>query len=150
MKLPRLIHNTFNFPKGVTFIALTSLLYLTLGLTWSHCALAFPRTEQIISQLSYHQTTSNKLPKEISTAVLNDAAKRSRVAVADLKITKVTPKNFGNPCEFKFGEICTKEYNPINGWEVIVQVRQQSWTYHVSKVNTQIVLDPKISKTRLK
>jgi hypothetical protein len=145
MKLSRLIHNSFNFP--VAFIALTSLFYFTFGLSGSYSAVAFPGTEQIISQLPHHQMTSNKLPKKISTAVVNDAAQRSGVAVADLKITQVTPKNFSNPCVFKFGEVCTREYNPIKGWEVIVQVQQQSWTYHVSKQDSQIILDPKISNT---
>ncbi|MBD2358045.1 hypothetical protein H6G41_26115 [Tolypothrix sp. FACHB-123] len=83
------------------------------------------------------------LPTAIANQILNDAAQRSGVAAENLKITKATAKNFGNPCEFGFGEICTKEYNPVPGWEVIVQVKDQSWTYHVNRAGTQIVLDPK-------
>ncbi|MBD2772893.1 hypothetical protein [Iningainema tapete] len=93
-------------------------------------------------KVSVSQTTS--LPEEIRDSILRDAQQRSGEAIANLQITQVTPKTFGNPCEFNFGEICTKEYNPIEGWEVFVQVRSSSWTYHVNKSGEQIVLDPKI------
>ncbi|MBD2197218.1 MULTISPECIES: hypothetical protein [Calothrix] len=85
------------------------------------------------------------LTTAIGSKILDDAAKRSGVAVGDLKITQATAKNFGNPCEFGFGEVCTKEYNPVPGWEVIVQVKDKSWTYHVNRVGSQIILDPKIN-----
>lgn len=93
-------------------------------------------------KVSVSQTTS--LPEEIRDSILRDAQQRSGEAIANLQITQVTPKTFGNPCEFNFGEICTKEYNPIEGWEVVVQVRSSSWTYHVNESGEQIVLDPKI------
>ncbi|BAY65071.1 hypothetical protein NIES22_51730 [Calothrix brevissima NIES-22] len=92
-----------------------------------------------------NQSITVPLPKAIANKILNDAAKRSGIAVGDLKITQSTAKNFGNPCEFGFGEICTKEYNPVPGWEVIVQVKDKSWTYHVNRTGSQIILDPKIN-----
>ncbi len=103
------------------------------------------------------------LPKAIADAVLSDASKRSGVGIADLKITQATPKTFGNPCQFNFGEVCTQQYDPVEGWEVIVctqqydpvegwevivKLKEQSWTYHVNKSGSQIVLDPKVSATQ--
>jgi hypothetical protein len=97
-------------------------------------------------QLSQNQ---NILPKSISQAVLRDASKRYGIKVSDLQITQVTSTIFSNPCIFKFGEVCTREYNPIPGWIVIVQVQKQSWIYHVNKSNSQIILDPKITNNQL-
>ncbi|AFZ28154.1 hypothetical protein Cylst_6188 [Cylindrospermum stagnale PCC 7417] len=130
------------FPQTVVLtLALTSLLACGIGITSKNNAVAVPSPEQL--QLS--QNSQNTLPKAISRAVLRDAAKRSGVRIAALKITQVTSQTFSNPCLFNFGEICTKEYNPIQGWEVIVQVQDQSWTYHVNKSGSQIVLDPKVT-----
>jgi uncharacterized protein YcnI len=95
------------------------------------------------------QLSQNTLPKSISQAVLRDASKRSGIKVSDLQITQVTSTIFSNPCIFKFGEVCTREYNPIPGWIVIVQVQKQSWIYHVNKSNSQIILDPKITNNQL-
>ncbi|BAZ31492.1 hypothetical protein NIES4074_39650 [Cylindrospermum sp. NIES-4074] len=129
------------FPQGVVLtLALTSLLACGLDTTSNKTAVAVPSPEKI--QLS--QNGQNQLPKAISKAVLRDASKRSGVRINNLTITQVTSQTFSNPCIFKFGEICTKEYNPIEGWEVIVQVKGQSWTYHVDKTGSQIVLDPKV------
>ncbi|KAB8332159.1 hypothetical protein SD80_021955 [Scytonema tolypothrichoides VB-61278] len=102
-------------------------------------------TSEIVLDPKVSTSQSTALPKEIEDAILGDASKRSRIPTSNLKVTKVTAKTFGNPCEFNFGEICTKEYNPIKGWEVLVQVGKQSWTYHVNESGSQLVLDPKIS-----
>jgi hypothetical protein len=97
-------------------------------------------------QLSQNQ---NILPKSISQAVLRDASKRSGIKVSDLQITQVTSTIFSNPCIFKFGEVCTREYNPIPGWVITVRLQRQSWIYHVNKSDSQILLDPKITTNKL-
>ncbi|MBD2385786.1 hypothetical protein [Cylindrospermum sp. FACHB-282] len=130
------------FPQSVVLtLALSSLLACGLSITSNKTGVALPRAEQM--QLS--QNSQNTLPKAISRAVLQDAAKVSGVGIANLTITQVTSETFGNPCIFNFGEICTKEYNPIEGWVVVVKVKDQSWTYHVDKSGSQIVLDPKVT-----
>jgi uncharacterized protein YcnI len=88
-------------------------------------------------------TTRQPLPANIRDAVLRDAANKSGVPLPSLLVTKSTAKTFGNPCEFNFGEICTREYNPIEGWEVLVRVKSQIWKYHVNQSGSQIVLDPR-------
>jgi hypothetical protein len=90
--------------------------------------------------------SSNQLPKKIANAVLSNASKRSGLAVNSLKITQSIQKTFSNSCVFNFGEVCTQIFDPISGWEVIVKVKSQFWTYHVDITGTRIVLDPQITK----
>ncbi len=88
--------------------------------------------------------SSANLPYAVEQVVLQDASRRSGLPVSYLQITQATPKTFGNPCIFNFGEICTREYRPIEGWEVVVQVRRQSWIYHVDRTGSRIALDPNL------
>ncbi|MEH1919967.1 hypothetical protein [Nostoc sp.] len=128
-------------PRGVFLtLVLTSLLSCVFGLIENNPTGAMPSPYS--TQLS--QLQANDLPKAIANKILRDASKNSGVPRRELEITQVTSKTFGNPCEFNFGEICTKEYNPVEGWEVVVRVRQDSWTYHADKSRKQILLDPKV------
>ncbi|MEI6370404.1 MAG: hypothetical protein WCO49_11940 [Nostocales cyanobacterium ELA608] len=77
---------------------------------------------------------------------MSNASKRSGLAVNSLKITQSIQKTFSNSCVFNFGEVCTQIFDPISGWEVIVKVKSQFWTYHVDITGTRIVLDPQITK----
>ncbi|MFN6482233.1 MULTISPECIES: hypothetical protein [unclassified Nostoc] len=134
------IKNTFQSPRGIFLtLVLTSLLSCGFGLIENNSASAIPYPDN--TQIS--QSQANELPKAIANKILGDASFRSGVRKRELEITQVTSKTFGNPCEFKFGEVCTREYNPIEGWEVVVKVRQDSWTYHVDKSGKQRILDPK-------
>ncbi|MHC5594366.1 MAG: hypothetical protein ACYTXC_00055 [Nostoc sp.] len=129
-------------PRGVfSMLVLTSLLCCEFGLIENNSAGAIPSPNS--TQLS--QLQANELPKAIANKILGDASFRSGLRKRELEITQVTSKTFGNRCEFNFKEICTKEYNPVEGWEVVVKVRQDSWTYHVDKSRNQILLDPKVS-----
>ncbi|MUG96409.1 hypothetical protein F7734_30310 [Scytonema sp. UIC 10036] len=101
------------------------------------------------AQLAQNTNQQSKvLPKRIAKAILRDASKRSDIPMRDLQVTQATPKTFSNPCIFKFGEVCTREYKPVEGWEVNVQVKNDSWTYHVDKSGSQVVLDPKVSASQ--
>ncbi|AVH72760.1 hypothetical protein [Nostoc sp. 'Lobaria pulmonaria (5183) cyanobiont'] len=136
------IKSTFQSPRGIFLtLVLTSLLSYGFGLIENNYAGAIPRLDG--TKLSQSQV--NELPKAIANKILGDASFRSSLRKRELEITQVTSKTFGNPCEFKFGEVCTREYNPIEGWEVVVRVRKDSWTYHVDKSGKQILLDPKVS-----
>jgi uncharacterized protein YcnI len=131
-------NSAYKFSKQLVLtLALTGLLSSGVGLVNFSAATAAPTQESI--ELS--QNLRNRLPGYIGRAVLNDASRRS--GVRNVRITQATPRTFGNPCEFNFGEICTREYRPIQGWEVVVRVRNQSWVYHVNQSGSQIVLDPK-------
>ncbi|MBD2295004.1 hypothetical protein H6G06_16325 [Anabaena sphaerica FACHB-251] len=120
----------------VCVLALSSLLACGVDIS-NNTSVAIPRTEPT-------QITQNTLPRNISAAVLRDASVRSGVKIPDLQISQVTPTTFSNRCMFEFKEVCTKEFKPIQGWVVVVKVKQQSWNYHVSQ-SSQIVIDPNIN-----
>ena len=141
--ITRLFSHIPGFPQiFVFFLAITSLLACGLGVSENHISANAENPEQL-------QLNQNTLPESISQALLRDASRVSGVKVSNLQITQVTSTNFSNSCIFKFGEVCTREYNPIPGWIVIVQVQKQSLTYHVNKSGSQILLDPKITNNQL-
>ena len=86
------------------------------------------------------------MPIALQNQVLTAAANRAGLPPTNIKITQATAKNFGNACQFNFGEVCTFKYR-IEGWEVLVAVRGQTWTYHIDKTGAQIALDPKMGGT---
>jgi uncharacterized protein YcnI len=83
------------------------------------------------------------MPSAFISAVLQDAYKRINLPPATLKVTQAKATTFSNPCVFNFGEVCTKEYNPVTGWEVLVQGNNQTWNYRVDKTGSKIVINPK-------
>ncbi|MBD2446068.1 hypothetical protein H6G76_02630 [Nostoc sp. FACHB-152] len=144
--LSSIINSTSKLPKGVVLtLALTSLLSVAQGLTGNYTAEAAPRGEpiQLSQRLPDHfRNRSNRLPRVIANSVIRDAARREGVSNGEVRITQATRKTFSNPCIFNFGEVCTREYNPIQGWEVVVTVQNQYFTYHVDESGSRIVLDP--------
>ncbi|WP_347239134.1 hypothetical protein [Dolichospermum sp. FACHB-1091] len=140
--ITRLFSHIPGFPQiFVFFLAITSLLACGLGVSENHISANAENPEQL-------QLNQNTLPESISQALLRDASRVSGVKVSNLQITQVTSTNFSNSCILKFGKVCTREYNPIPGWIVIMQVKEQSWTYHVNKSGSQIILDPKITNNQ--
>lgn len=142
-------NSTSKLPKGVILtLALTSLLSFAQGCTSNYAAEAAPRGEsiQLSQRLPDHfRNRSNRLPRVIANSIIRDAARRAGVSNGQVRITEVRSQTFANPCIFNFGEVCTREYNPIKGWEVVVRVQNQYSTYHVDESGTRIVLDPQIS-----
>ncbi|MEA5552641.1 hypothetical protein VB713_16990 [Anabaena cylindrica UHCC 0172] len=133
------LKNIDKLPQTLIFIfVLTSLLACGMDITNNNTSVAVPSPQQV-------QSSPDDFPQSISRAVLQDASKHSGVKIRNLKITQVEFTTFGNSCIFKFGEICTREYRPIKGWKVVVQVKDQSWTYHVNQSGSQIFLDPKVN-----
>lgn len=91
------------------------------------------------------ETPVSTMPGAYIDAVIMDASRRANISPAEVRILQSKQMTFGNPCVFNFGEICTKEYNPIDGYEVWAQVRGQTWKYHVDRAGTRVVLDPKVA-----
>ncbi|TAF03726.1 MAG: hypothetical protein EAZ77_16910 [Nostocales cyanobacterium] len=110
--------------------------------SWTYHA---SESSQIVIDPSINSTDASQLPRTIANKVLADAATRAGLAKQAVKITRSTQKNFSNACVFNFGEVCTQQYDPVGGWEVVVKVKGESWTYHVDQSGSQIVLDPKIT-----
>jgi hypothetical protein len=127
----------------VLILVLTSLL--TSGLEIKHASNAWAVPSQVQVQRS-----TDDLPQHIAKLILRNAANHAGLKIADVKITKTISKTFSNACVFKFGEVCSQQYEPIYGWVVNVKVKQRVWQYHVNKSYSQIILDPKISNTLTK
>jgi hypothetical protein len=140
------IVNSSKFRKGVVAtLALTSVLSFGQGFTGNYAAEAAPRGEPIeLSQRlpEHFRNRANRLPRRIANAIIRDAARRAGVSNGQVRITQANRKTFANPCIFNFGEVCTREYNPIQGWEVVVRVERQSWLYHADESGSRIILDP--------
>jgi len=85
-----------------------------------------------------NQTT---LPKSIIRKILLDASKWSGLSTETLRIIKVEWQTWGNPCMFGFRQICTREYNPVSGWEVTVDNGRQQWVYRVDNKANSVLLD---------
>jgi hypothetical protein len=81
------------------------------------------------------------LPKSIVGKILVDASKWSGLSTEALRIVKVESQTWANPCIFAFGQICTREYNPVSGWEVTVDSGTQKWVYRVDDKATSVLLD---------
>ncbi|MBE9208091.1 hypothetical protein IQ244_16470 [Nostoc sp. LEGE 06077] len=149
IKSSHIMKSVNQFPRGVALtLALTSLLSFGQGFAGNYLAEAAPLGEsvQLSQRLPDHfRNRTNRLPRGIANIIISDAARRARVSTGQVRITQATRKTFGNPCIFNFGEVCTREYNPIQGWEVIVSVEGQSWIYHTNESGSQIVLDPQIN-----
>ncbi len=90
---------------------------------------------------------ANTLPVMVQNQILTAATSQAGLPPTNIKITQATAKTFGNPCVFNFGDVCTFDYRPIEGWEVLVAVRGQTWTYHIDKTGSQIAIDPKMGGT---
>jgi hypothetical protein len=37
--------------------------------------------------------------------------------------------------------VCTQDYNPVVGWDVLVQGNNQTWNYRVDKTAAKIVIN---------
>lgn len=85
------------------------------------------------------------MPVSFQTRILTDAATRSGLPVASLQMTQATAKTFSNACVFGFGEMCPTIYQPVDGWETVVKVRDQSWTYRIDRSGAQMAIDPRIT-----
>jgi hypothetical protein len=85
--------------------------------------------------------TQATLPKSIIGKILVDASQWSGLSTEALRIIKVESQTWGNPCMFGFRQICTREYNPVAGWEVTVDSGTQKWLYRVDDKATSVLLD---------
>jgi hypothetical protein len=81
------------------------------------------------------------LPKSIVGKILVDASKWSGLSTEALRLVKVEWQTWANPCLFAFGQICTREYNPVSGWEVTVDSGRQQWVYRVDDKANSVLLD---------
>ncbi len=131
----------FSTRSILPMLALTGLMSGVVGLSFSNTASAETIAQSVSPTVLPKPRHSSPLPRKILKRVLRNASRRLGVPKRRLRY-KVTPKTFSNPCIFKFGQICTREYNPIHGWVVKVRSKNKSITYHVAK-DGRYIADPK-------
>jgi hypothetical protein len=94
-----------------------------------------------IRLISQDNSNNGNLPKLVVNAIVRDASKWSGLSQNQLRIVKVEPKTWGNPCEVGFNSICNKMYQPTPGWIVTVDSGSQLWVYHVNQDASIVALD---------
>lgn len=136
-------HNQSMSQKFLFTVACAGVITAGVGLVGSEPSVAQQVADPQAAQITQSQVGRlRRLPPEIARQVLQDAAQRSRLPMTQLRISRVTEQTFGNACVFEFGSICNYLYDPIDGWEVTVNVQGKPWRYHVSRTGAKIALDP--------
>lgn len=85
--------------------------------------------------------TDARLPENIRSAVLRDAALWSKMPRQKLSIIKAERKVWDNPCFLTFERYCNFAFIKTPGWVVTVKGGAQTWVYHTNDKASVVVLD---------
>ncbi|WP_445634796.1 hypothetical protein NSTC745_06642 [Nostoc sp. DSM 114161] len=130
------VKNYFSTNKARIFTALvlTGILSVTSGLTVIKDATAASGNLSLetSSDVSKDNIKSNRLPRPVANAVLQDLAGREGISIRELKITNYNQQTWGNGClELpQPDEGCTEAL--VSGWRVVVSNGKQNWVYHTN------------------
>ena len=85
--------------------------------------------------------TSEILPPEVKTAVLNDAVKRTSKTVSALKIIEAKQQEWSDGCLglASSDEMCTQAITP--GWQIVVTDGLRNWTYRTDNAGDAVRLE---------
>ena len=125
----------------------TTLLFLsTFFFVWT-----IPFTSTVLSQslipapsLQQEQPellTSDTLPPEVKTAVINDAVKRTSKTGSALKIIEAKQQEWSDGCLglASSDEMCTQAITP--GWQIVVTDGLRNWTYRTDNTGDAVRLE---------
>lgn len=151
----------------VSALILTGILSLSTGITLIESATAASRdifldatkSDGRRSSWVYHTDyagrflrleaqTSTNLPKSVADAVLQDASRRSRLPISNLRIVKAERRQWPDGCLgiSRPGLLCTAVIVP--GWLVTVEAGQQRLVYRTGDFGSGVVFDQAVSKIR--
>ncbi|WP_138498398.1 hypothetical protein [Nostoc sp. PA-18-2419] len=134
MKLMAKFYVSTNQARIFTALILTGILSVTSGLTLSKDAAAASANLllETSTDVSKDNIKSNRLPRPVANAVLQDLARRQGISTRELKITNYNQQTWRNGClELpQADEICTEALVP--GWRVVVSDGKQNWIYHTN------------------
>ncbi|PHJ57850.1 hypothetical protein VF14_35845 [Nostoc linckia z18] len=128
------VHSYFikNQAKIFTALVLTGILSVSSGLTLIKDARAASANLSLetSSDVSKDNTKSNRLPRPVANAVLQDLASREGISTRELKITNYNQQTWSNGClELpQPDEACTEAL--VSGWRVVVSNGRENWIYH--------------------
>jgi len=121
-----------NQAKIFTALVLTGILSVSSGLTLIKDARAASANLSLetSSDVSKDNTKSNRLPRPVANAVLQDLASREGISTRELKITNYNQQTWSNGClELpQPDEGCTEAL--VSGWRVVVSNGRENWIYH--------------------
>ncbi|MHC5735522.1 hypothetical protein [Nostoc sp.] len=126
----------FNTNQGRIFTALilTGILSVASGLTLIKDAtgastnLSLETSNEVIKD----NLKSNRLPRPVANAVLQDLARRQGILTRQLQIIDYHQQNWRNGClELpQPDELCTEALVP--GWRIVVSNGKENWIYHTN------------------
>ncbi|MEH1800088.1 MAG: hypothetical protein V7L13_13160 [Nostoc sp.] len=131
-----MLKNYFNTNQGRIFTALilTGILSVPSGLTLIKDAtgastnLSLETSNEVIKD----NLKSNRLPRPVANAVLQDLARRQGILTRQLQIIDYHQQNWRNGClELpQPDELCTEALVP--GWRIVVSNGKENWIYHTN------------------
>ncbi|MBL1202254.1 MAG: hypothetical protein FWK04_25105 [Nostoc sp. GBBB01] len=128
------VHSYFikNQARIFTALVLSGILSVSSGLTLIKDARATSANLSLetSSDVSKDNTKSNRLPRPVANAVLQDLASREGISTRELKITNYNQQTWSNGClELpQPDEGCTEAL--VSGWRVVVSNGRENWIYH--------------------
>lgn len=119
------------FAIAATLITWNNPLYLSAGNAQTSTIAATPP----------ESTSSDALPTEVKTAVVNDAVKRTSKTVSAIKITEARSQQWSDGCLglAKADEICTQAITP--GYQVKVTDGINNWIYRTDATGNAVRLE---------
>lgn len=115
---------TFPYQQIFWAFLLTIILFLGINITFTNKVMA----------------GTNNLPNSVAKAVLQDASKRSRLPLKQLRIVESRQRNWADGCLeiTQPGIICTQQVVP--GWQVKVVGGRQSLIYRTNNSGSVVKL----------
>lgn len=116
-----------NTPKRQIFWALVLILILSFGINFSFINTA--------------TAEANNLPDAVAKAVLQDASKRSSLAVEKLRIADSVKRDWSDGCLglAEAGTLCTQKI--VSGWQVKVVSGQKTLIYRTNSSGSLVKLE---------
>ncbi|MCF2145028.1 hypothetical protein IQ276_000890 [Desmonostoc muscorum LEGE 12446] len=134
MKIMAKTYLSKNQARIFTALVLTGILSVTSSLTLIKNATAGSANFSLetSTDVSKDNIKSNRLPRPVANAVLQDLARKEGISTRELKITNYNQQTWGNGClELpQPDEACTEALVP--GWRVVVSNGKENWIYHTN------------------
>ncbi|MFN6482449.1 MULTISPECIES: hypothetical protein [unclassified Nostoc] len=131
-----MLKNYFNTNQGRIFTALilTGILSVASGLTPIKGAMGASANFSLetSNEVIKDNIKSNRLPRPVANAVLQDLARRQGISTRELQIIDYNQQTWRNGClELpQSDELCTEAL--IRGWRIVVSNGKQNWIYHTN------------------
>ena len=114
----------------VLAVALTAILYFSVGST-------LPRTTSLFSRTS---PVSANVSASVANAVLRDVSERAQIPASALRIVHAEPHTWGNDCLELPNRRADCTQLRVTGWQVIVAGGPRRWVYRTDATGSLVKL----------